>query len=78
MSVIELKKNIQDLLITMDDEIKLQKVIDVLQDEEESDWASLNPEQQKEILEILEECEDEANLIPHEVVKAEYSKWLIK
>jgi hypothetical protein len=77
MSVLELKQNIHALIDEMDDEIKLQKCFDDLKNNDDS-WATLNAEQQKEILEILEECEDEANLIPHEVVMAKLERWIVK
>jgi hypothetical protein len=76
MSVSELKQNIHALVDEIDDELILQNCYNNLK--ENDGWATLDIEQQKEILEILEDCKDEANLIPHEQVLKKLERWIIK
>lgn len=83
MSQLEaIKHQLHDKIDQIDDENVLVHYLKVISSEikgEATDfWDDLAPEEQAEILEAYEESEDESNLIPNEVVRQRYAKWLTK
>ena len=77
-----IKDQFHDLIDRVQDEAVLVRYLGAISSEVKGEsldfWNDLTLEQQKDILEAYEESKDEKNLIPHEVVKQRYAKWLTK
>lgn len=77
-----IRDQFHDLIDRVQDEAVLVRYLGAISSEirgESTDfWNDLTPEQQKDILEAIEESKDPANWISHEDVKRKYDKWLTK
>jgi hypothetical protein len=75
-----IKQKIYDLIDKIDNESTLNQVYELIYKKSSSKegdlWNKLTPDQQKELLQNLEESDDPKNLIPNEEVKTINRKWL--
>jgi hypothetical protein len=77
MKLTELKSDFHLLIDQIEDPQILEQFYDALNNSVNSGnslWATLTPEQQKEVLAAYEESEDENNLVPLSVIKSKSIK----
>lgn len=77
MKVNDIKVEIAKTLFETNDEALLNQVRDILNFSQTDFWHSLTDEQKESVFIARQELA-EGKGIPHEEVKAEYSKWLTK
>ena len=80
MTAIELKNNFHNLIDSIDNENLLREFYELMLRKRTSNdgrlWAMLSADEITELLAANQESEDSENLIPHEEMKKQYSKWL--
>lgn len=80
MTTVELKNNFHQLIESIDNENFLQQFYELMLYKKSSKngslWAQQTEEEINELLMANDECDNPDNLIPHEEVKKQYSKWL--
>ncbi len=80
MNTVEIKKNIHNLVDSIENENLLTNIYNLLKNKvsyrEGQLWDKLTNEEQEELLIALEESEKYENLIPHEDMKKKHKKWL--
>ena len=77
MKLTELKSDFHLLIEQIEDPEILEQFYDALSNSVKphtSLWATLTPEQQREVLIAYEESEDESNLVPFSVIKSKSVK----
>jgi len=81
-AAMKIKEEFHHLIDTIEDEEVLKGYFDIIQtlndNQNGEGFGDLTDEQRVELLLSYEESLDEKNLIQHEEVKKEYSKWLKK
>ncbi|WP_439696355.1 hypothetical protein ACFGVS_27145 [Mucilaginibacter sp. AW1-7] len=81
MKLAELKSDFHSLIDQINDPELLSQFYDIISQHinvDNSDWESLSPKQQQELLDAYESSEDEDNLIPLSVIEAKYKQWPLK
>jgi DNA repair ATPase RecN len=81
MKLAELKSDFHSLIDQINDPELLSQFYDIISQHvnvDNSDWESLSPKQQQELLDAYESSEDENNLIPLSVIEAKYKQWPLK
>jgi DNA repair ATPase RecN len=81
MKLAELKSDFHSLIDQINDPELLSQFYDIISQHvnvDNSDWQSLSPKQQQELLDAYESSEDEDNLIPLSVIEAKYKQWPLK
>jgi len=80
MNTAEIKKNLHDLIDSIDNENLLINFYDLIKKrtsaKEGQLWSRLTKQEQEELLSTLEESENPENLISHEEMKKKHKKWL--
>ena len=80
MNTIELKKNLHDLIDSIDNENLLLNFYDLIRrrtsTKEGQLWSRLTKQEKKELLSTLEQSENPGNLISHKEMKKKHNKWL--
>lgn len=80
MNTIELKKNLHDLIDSIDNENLLLNFYDLIRrrtsTKEGQLWSRLTKQEKKELLSTLEQSENHGNLISHKEMKKKHNKWL--
>ncbi len=81
MKLAELKSDFHELIDKINDPELLVQFYGAISQSvkaENSLWASLSKEQQKQVLEAYDESEDEENLISLADIKLKYDKWPLR
>ena len=81
MKLAELKSEFHSLIDQINDPELLSQFYDIISQHvnvDNSDWQSLSPKQQQELLDAYESSEDEDNLIPLSVIEAKYKQGPLK
>ena len=77
---ISIKQKLHDLIERIDNESILNQFYELIYKKNASKegdlWSKLTPEQQKEVLQSLEESNNPDNLISNEEVKSNHRRWL--
>ena len=80
MTTIEIKKNLHNLIESIDNESLLMNFYDIIKSRTELQegqlWNRLNQNEQEKLLATFEETENPENLIDHEKMKKKHNKWL--
>ena len=80
MNTTELRKNFHSLIDSIENEKLLISFYDLIKKrstaKEGELWEKLTPEEQEELLNILEESQDPAYTITHDEMRKKYKKWL--
>jgi hypothetical protein len=75
-----IKQKLHDLIEQIDNESLLNQVYELIYKKKVSKegdlWSKLTSEQQREVIQSLEESETPANLVSEEEVKRRHKKWL--
>lgn len=81
-AISELKHQVHDLVDQLTDETTLTQLrgtlSELVQQPENDDWNDLTEAQRQRILTAYESSLNPANLISHDVVKQQFTKWLTR
>ena len=78
MSVLELKGELHEMIVSIQTEQTLLKVLEFLKEvvEEEDLYYLLSDEQKEKLKKSIENSKNKTNLLNHEDVKKKHARWL--